>query len=60
MDNSSATANPRVKLDFRFADEMDGMELVQFVNEASSFEHEESSGMLCFRKNAPKVSVEEV
>lgn len=50
---------PKLKLDFRFADEMDTMELVEFVNEAHSIEHAESSPY-CFRQNTPKVGIQEV
>lgn len=50
-----------LKLDFRFADEMDGMELVQFVNEAHSVETgNEEGNPLCFRRELPKLSIEEV
>jgi len=48
------------KLDFRFADEMDGMDIVQFVNEAYSIEYKSESGALSFRKEGPKVHTEEV
>ena len=48
------------KLDFRFADEMDGMDIVQFVNEAYSIECDSENGPLCFRKEGPKVQTEEV
>jgi hypothetical protein len=48
-----------LKLDFRFADEMDAVELVQFVNEAHDEEVTEGSGM-AFRKAGQRVTIEEV
>jgi Tfp pilus assembly PilM family ATPase len=48
-----------LKLDFKFADEMDAVELVQFVNEAHDEEVTEGSGM-AFRKAGQRVTVEEV
>lgn len=49
----------QLKLDFRFADEMDGMELVQFVNDAHSVESDPNNEMN-FRKPTEKVTIEEV
>jgi hypothetical protein len=48
-----------LKLDFRFADEMDGLELVTFVNEVYRIESDPSS-TLSFRKGSSKLSIEEV
>jgi hypothetical protein len=48
-----------LKLDFRFADEMDAVELVQFVNDAHGEEVTEGSGM-AFRKAGQRLTVEEV
>jgi Tfp pilus assembly PilM family ATPase len=48
-----------LKLDFRFADDMDAVELVQFVNEAHDEEVTEGSSM-AFRKAGQRVTVEEV
>ncbi len=48
------------KLDFRFADEMDGMDIVQFVNEAYSIEWNPDCGVMCFRKEGYKVETNEV
>lgn len=47
----------KMKLDFRFADEMDGLDIEQFVNEASAVEH---SGEMSFRKESPVLTIEEV
>lgn len=53
----SQITKPKLKLDFRFADEMDGMDIVQFVNEAYSIEY---SGPLSFRKEGSKIETVEV
>ena len=50
----------KLKLDFRFADEMDGLDIESFVNEAYAVEYNDPTGVLSFRKEGPKITMSEV
>ncbi|KAJ1434297.1 hypothetical protein B484DRAFT_292828 [Ochromonadaceae sp. CCMP2298] len=57
MVEETETETQPMKLDFRFADEMDSMDIVNFVNLEYAVEH---TGPYSFRREGPVVGVEEV